>query len=135
MNARKGASLVDLIISLGIIALLFGGIVLVYFALTDAVRNVEARSAAAAVLANQVEVIRNLPYASVGTQGGIPPGIIPPQQAAALAGFAFSMDTVIRYIDDPFDGTIGGSPNDTSPADYKSADLDITCSNCKIFSL
>ena len=43
MNARKGASLVDLIISLGIIALLFGGIVLVYFALTDAVRNVEAR--------------------------------------------------------------------------------------------
>ncbi|OGY98070.1 MAG: hypothetical protein A3A43_03110 [Candidatus Liptonbacteria bacterium RIFCSPLOWO2_01_FULL_56_20] len=134
MNARKGASLVDLIISLGIIALLFGGIVLVYFALTDAVRNVEARSAAAAVLANQVEVIRNLPYASVGTQGGIPPGIIPPQQAAALAGFAFSMDTVIRYIDDPFDGTLGGSPNDTNPADYKIVDIRIRCTTCPSFT-
>jgi hypothetical protein len=42
--------------------------------------------------------------------------------------------TFVRNIDDPFDGTIGGTPSDTSPQDYKSIEVDLACSNCKNFT-
>lgn len=133
-NGTYGASLIDLIISLGIIALLFGGIILVYFVLGDAVRNTDIRRAAAALLNNQAEIIRNMSYENVGTQGGIPPGIIPQQQIAVFSGYAFQLDTSVRYIDDPFDGVLGGSPNDTNPADYKMVDIKVSCVNCSAFT-
>jgi type II secretory pathway pseudopilin PulG len=129
-----GASLIDLIISLGIIVLLFGGIIVVYFALGDAVRNTDIRRAAAAMLNNQIEIIRNMSYENVGTQGGIPPGIIPQQQIAAFSGYAFQVNTSVRYIDDPFDGVLGGSPNDTNPADYKVVDIKVNCVTCSSFT-
>jgi len=38
---------------------------------------------------------------------------------------SFNVETIIRNIDDPFDGTIGGDPNDTSPSDYKLAEIEM----------
>jgi hypothetical protein len=40
----------------------------------------------------------------------------------------------VRSIDDPFDGTIGGSPNDTSPADYKLVEMEIICLSLNNFT-
>lgn len=86
-------------------------------------------------LANeQFEIIRNLSYNDVGILGGIPVGKITRTQTLNRDNFSFTVVTSIRNVDDPFDGTIGGNPNDTSPADYKLVDLDVNCSNCKTFS-
>ncbi len=86
-------------------------------------------------LANErFEIIRNLPYSDVGIVGGLPVGKIVRVQNITRDNYSFTVQTTIRSVDDPFDGTIGGSPNDTSPADYKLVDLDITCSSCKNFS-
>jgi hypothetical protein len=131
---RRGTTLVDVIVSLGIIALLFGGIFLVYFSLIDSTVNVDARNSATAAMNQEVEIIRNLPYDKVGTVGGIPSGIIPQQQNIDVGNFTFSVKTTIRNIDDPFDGTLGGNPNDTAPADYKQISMEVDCMTCNRFS-
>ncbi len=80
-----------------------------------------------ASLANeQFEIIHNLPYDDVGLLNGIPDGKLQASQIIARDKIDFLIETTIRNIDDPFDGILGGSPNDTSPADYKLAELTIS---------
>ena len=131
--SRRGASFIDLIVALGIIGFLFGGIYLTYFSILDATNNVEFRTDAVSVINREVEVIRNLPFDQVGTVGGVPAGIIPQQQSVAFGGETFVLNTTIRNIDDPFDGTLGGNPNDTAPADYKLVSLEVSCPTCSRF--
>ncbi len=103
--------------------------------LMDAVAASQAKVAATAVANEKFEIIRNLPYQDVGLTTGIPLGKIQRNQTVTRDGYTFDILTTIRNTDDPFDGTIGGNPSDLSPADYKLADLDITCPTCKIFPL
>ncbi len=134
--SRRGTSFIDLIVAMGIIAVLFGAIISVYFAILSSVNNIEVRSAAAALLNQQIETIRNLPYNSVGTVGGVPVGIIPQQQTLALGNFSFVIQADVRNIDDPFDGTLtggGGVATDTAPNDYKLLTLTVSCPWCVNF--
>jgi hypothetical protein len=132
-DPRRGASLIDLIVGLAILSMLFGGIYMVYFSILDASTNVELRTTAASVLSQQVEIIRNLPYDKVGTVGGVPSGVIPQQQQVNVGDKSFLVKTTVRNVDDPFDGTLGGSPNDNAPADYKLVGFDISCLGCPRF--
>src|SRR3989338_7563998 len=100
----------------------------------DAVLQSQAKIAATTVANEGFEIIRNLPYADVGILGGLPVGKIPRTRTVLRDNYSFNVTTTIRSVDDPFDGTIEGSPSDTSPADYKLTDQDITCTNCKIFN-
>jgi hypothetical protein len=64
----------------------------------------------AVALANEkMEMIRNLPYAGVGTVGGVPSGTIAQQETVTRNGQAYTVRTDIRYVDDPYDGETGGS--------------------------
>lgn len=130
---RQGTSLIDVLISLGIIAFLFWGIYLIYFSLIDSVSNIGARTAAVEMLNQQIEMIRNLPYDSVGTVSGVPSGVIPQQQTISIGSYSFVVNTTVRNIDDPFDGVLGGNPNDTTPADYKLVELQVSCPSCPRF--
>jgi len=128
---RKGLSLIEVIIAIGLISLLFGAIYASYVSILDVVTNSGVRTEAATIASNQIEIIRNLPYDQVGTQGGVPSGILPQVQVVTSTnGFTFTLNISVRNIDDPFDGTLGGSPNDTSPNDYKLAELSIRCTSC-----
>lgn len=131
MHGRRGASLIDLLIALAILSLLFGGIYLVYFSILDSTANVELRTEATAVLNQEIEVVRNLPYDKVGTVGGVPSGVIFPTKNVQWGNQIFTVTTTVRNIDDPFDGTLGGVPSDTSPADFKLVSFDIGCVNCQ----
>ena len=85
-------------------------------------------------LANeQFEIVRNLPYSDVGIAFGIPPGKLEHVQNLTRSGYNFIATTTVRNIDDPFDGTIGGNPNDLSPADNKLVEIEIGCPTCKNF--
>jgi len=132
-GGRKGASLIDLVVALGILMLLFAGIFLVYYSILDATINVEKRTEATSALNKEIEMIRNLPYAQIGTIGGIPAGVLPQEQNVSVGDDTFSVKTVVRNIDDPFDGTLGGTPGDTAPADYKLISLEISCPICVRF--
>lgn len=74
----------------------------------------------AIALANEkMEIARNLPYDSVGIQNGACSGNIPQDEDVAENGRSYHVHTLASYVDDSFDGTLGGSPNDTAYKDYK----------------
>ncbi len=97
--------------------------------------NVNQTKIVALNLANeQFEIIRNLPYSSVGIPGGIPNGVIPHVQTVTRSNIQFTVTTTIRNVDLPFDGQIGSTTKpDLSPADNKTVDVDIDCNTCKNF--
>ncbi len=129
MTSRRGTSLIDLILAMAIIALLFGGMYLVYFSIETAIANVGVRTAASQVIANEIELVRNLPYADVGTVGGIPAGVLPQTQTVTYANYSFNLQTTVLNIDDPFDA----SPSSTPVADYKLVDITASCPLCENF--
>lgn len=86
-------------------------------------------------LSNELlEIVRNMPYADVGISGGIPNGNLLHDQTLVRGGSTFQVTTTVRNVDDPFDGTLGGSPNDLSPADFKLVEIEINCSLCQRFT-
>ena len=129
-GARKGTSLIDLLMSIAIVAVLFGGIYLIYFSIITSISNISVRTAAASAISAEIETIRNLPYDQVGTIGGVPSGVIPQGQTMTVGPYTFNLFTTIRNIDDPFDGTVNGTPADTAPADYKLVSIEATCPLC-----
>lgn len=83
-------------------------------------------------LANeQFESARNMPYVDVGIVGGIPSGKLVHKQTVIRGGVTFKITTTVRNLDLPFDGLIGGSPNDLSPADNKLVDITVSCDGCR----
>ena len=97
--------------------------------------TVSRNKVVAMALANeQFEIIRNLPYVDVGIVNGVPSGKIPHIQTLTRNNVAFTVTATIRNIDDPYDGTIGGDPNDLSGADYKLVELEIECAFCQNFN-
>lgn len=126
----RGFSFIEAIVAVAILSLIAGATYEAFIAtmrVIDRGRTVQAVNA----LANeQMEIAHNLPFQDVGIISGVPSGVIPRTQTFIRDGKTFEVTTTIRNIDDPFDGTIGGSPNDTAPADYKLLALDLVCMSC-----
>lgn len=83
-----------------------------------------------ALLSEQLEIVRNLPYDSIGILNGIPSGVLVHSQTISRNGANFTVITSVRSIDDPFDGVLGGTPSDTAPADYKQVEMSAICNGC-----
>lgn len=128
-----GFTLIESVVAVAVFAVVAVGVYQSYLRVADIIRNSRAKVAAAAVLNDDVELVRNLPYQDVGISGGLPSGKLARNAAVSRSGFDFALTRTIRSIDDPFDGTIGGTPGDTAPADYKLAEIEINCTNCRNF--
>lgn len=131
---QKGFTLIETVVGSAVFLIVALSAYGAFGVLMDTTQASRIKVTATELANERFEIIRNLPYVDVGTVGGLPVGKIVKTQNITRDNYSFTVVTTIRSIDDPFDGTIGGNPNDTSPADYKLADLDITCSNCKNFS-
>ena len=132
--SKKGFTLVETLVGAAVFVSIGVAAYQSFGVLMNITQGTRAKIAATELANEQFEIIRNLSYNDVGIIAGLPVGKIARTQNLTRDNFLFTVTTTIRNVDDPFDGTIGGSPNDTSPADYKLADLDITCSNCKNFT-
>ena len=128
---RAGFTLVETLVGSAVFIVLALSGYKAFVVLMDAVAISQAKITATSLANEKFEIIRNLPYIDVGIIAGLPAGKIQRNETVTRDNYIFNILTSIRNVDDPFDGTIGGSPNDLSPADYKLVDLDITCSNCK----
>jgi prepilin-type N-terminal cleavage/methylation domain-containing protein len=131
---QKGFTLVEILVGTAVFVILAMSVYQAFTTTMNVVRLSRVKITATALANEQIEIIRNLPYTDVGIVNGIPLGKIPATQNLERDGKDFGVQTIIRNIDDPFDGTIGGTPNDTSPADYKLVEIEITCDTCRNFS-
>ena len=123
---NRGISLIETL--LGITILVVVGISL--FTLISFTLKVIWESQAKIIgtqLANQkIEMAQNLAYEDVGTEGGIPTGPIPANEVVERNGLDYVVATEIQYVDDPFDGTLGGDPDDTLNTDYKKIRVEVS---------
>ena len=131
---HRGFTLVESLVGAAVFMIIAVSVYQAYAAAMDAVRVSRLKITATALANEQFEIIRNLPYTDVGVVSGIPSGKIPHIQNLVRDNTEFVVEATIRSIDDPFDGSIGGLPNDLSPADYKLAELEISCSSCMNFT-
>jgi prepilin-type N-terminal cleavage/methylation domain-containing protein len=127
---KKGFTLLEILIASAIFLLFAIGIYSGIHLIFKIVYQSRMRILETALLAEQLEIVRNLPYGSVGIINGVPSGVLPYSTTTKRNGQNFLIITTVRNIDDPFDGTVGGSPNDTSPADYKLVEMSAICQPC-----
>lgn len=112
------------------------------------IANARARIAAVSVANEKMEIIRNMPYDSLGTVQGWPKGEIPDIEELQSNGINLEVKTIIATVDDPYDGCVdkggGGTPSiclqdmdpskpqDLSPYDYKRAEIKVSRSGSSI---
>lgn len=127
----RGFSLIEVVFAASIFAIVAVAIYQGFTSLTSLISASRDKVATTDLINSEFELIRNLSFANVGLQGGIPAGVLLATTTVIKDSREFQITRVVRNIDDPFDGTIGGSPNDLSPADYKLVEIRVTCNNCK----
>lgn len=132
-SRSKGYALVEVLIGATLFAMLSVSVYQGYGIVIRLVAASRHKVNAMDIANERIELIRNMPYAQVGLVGGIPPGVLPATTTVTRNAQQFLVTTTVRNVDDPFDGTIGGSPNDLSPADYKLVQVDIDCQGCQNF--
>lgn len=127
---QSGFTLLEVIIGLAILAIVSTAVFFTYFNVLKIVQSSQFTSAALDIMESELEAIRNMPYEQVGVVGGVPAGILQPTRTVTLDNTPFTLNTYVRVIDDPFDGTFNGSPRDLSPSDYKLVELQVSCDQC-----
>lgn len=127
-HKHSGFSAIETIVAVAIFSIVFVALFASYKQALNLLSISEARSKMSAIAVEQFEIIRNLPYDKIGTVAGIPSGVIPQTKEVTKGNDKFTINTVIRNIDLPFDGLV---PSDTSPADNKLAQIEIVCNTCR----
>ncbi len=129
-NKNHGFTLVETLVGVAVFLIVSIAAYNAYIGLFKLI-NVNKYKLLAINLANeQFEIAKNMPYKDIGIVQGIPVGLIPRTQTLSRGGVNFTVDSIVRNIDLPFDGTIGGIPNDLSPADNKLLQITVSCPLC-----
>lgn len=129
-STHRGFTLVEIIVALAVFVLFMSGIYSGIQFVFKSVYYSRMKILETAILNEQLEIIRNLPFEDVGIINGSPSGVLERTVTTTRSGIEFTITRTIRNIDDEFDGTIGGDPNDLAPADYKMVEVEIICDKC-----
>lgn len=133
INKKKGFSLVELVVGVAVFSVISMAVYNSYITIFNAVYTSKAKLNAVDLANEELEIIRNLPYSQVGVLGGIPNGVLDHNKTIVHGGNSFDVTFTVRNVDDPYDGVLGGTPNDLSPADFKIVEVEINCALCKNF--
>ncbi len=124
-----GFSLVEVLIVAGLIAVVFTGLLMSFQYSLELVAHSRAKLSAVSLASDRMEYFRSLPYASVGTIAGIPPGTIPQTSTTTLNDIVFYERVLVEYVDDPADGILGSTTNpdiNDIPSDYKRLKIELS---------
>jgi hypothetical protein len=122
-SALEGMTFIDVIVGTSVMLIVFLGIFGAFKLSIQLVFTMKAKAGAIALLTDQLEYIRGLPYESVGTVGGIPTGSIPQLQQKSLNSITYTRKTLVQYVDNPSDG-LGIADSNGITADYKSVKVE-----------
>ena len=128
---RRGFTLVEVLVGAAVFLMISLAAYNAYIGLFNLINLSQYKILAVSLANEQFEIARNMPYNDVGIVNGIPNGKIPQSQTLVRGGVTFEVDAIVRNIDQPFDGQIGSTTNDTSPADNKLLEITVTCNGCK----
>lgn len=128
---QHGLTLIEALVASAVFVVFSIAIYRLYGTVFTLSGRIRTKTVMTEVAGEQFEFIRNLAYSNVGTVGGIPAGIVEQSQTVTRNGVTFEVTTTIRNIDDPADGTLGGTPGDLSPADKKLVEIEVLCTACK----
>lgn len=129
-SGEKGTTLIETLVAAAFFVVFSLAIYQLYAKIVGLSARIRIKTIATQVASEQIEFIRNLQYSDVGVVSGIPSGVVPATKSVTRNNVTFSVNTTIRNIDMPADGTLGGSPNDLSPADNKLAVVEVVCTSC-----
>jgi prepilin-type N-terminal cleavage/methylation domain-containing protein len=114
---QRGFSLVEMIVTAAIMSLVFGGLFQALQVMTNVMATSKAKAGALSLISERMEYIRSLPYSSVGTQGGVPSGILLQNSTTTFNGILYAERILIQYVDDPADGS-GSADGNGILSDY-----------------
>jgi prepilin-type N-terminal cleavage/methylation domain-containing protein len=100
-RSEDGFTLVELLWASMILAVVAGPLVGLLMSSNTAQGQSRERTLAEQAAMAQIESIRRIPYASVGTTGGNPSGSVPATRALATTGLDARLQTRIGFVNDP----------------------------------
>lgn len=124
-NTNKGISLVEVIVGIALIGIVFVATNGVLRTSLQAISASKLKTGAVALANERLEYMRSLAYDDVGTQGGIPAGLIPQEEIIELNNVDYTVRTFVQYIDDDADGE-GSNDANAITTDYKFAKVTVS---------
>ena len=124
-NFRKGFSILEVIAAVFIFSIVTITIYGSFSAGLKSLAQSKHRVAATELANEKMEIIRNMPYSDIGTQGGIPSGILPQNETVWKSNQKFNVHTFIRYVDDSSDG-LGQEDTNQVTTDYKEVKVEVS---------
>ncbi|MDE2188415.1 MAG: carboxypeptidase regulatory-like domain-containing protein [Patescibacteria group bacterium] len=118
----SGFTLVEVIIGIAVFLLVATAGYSSFVALLRMANVSQANILAVELADEQFEIIRNMPYVSVGLTNGIPNGVLPQTQTLVRGGFTFTVTLVIRNEN---------LSTSTIQASSKLVEVDVNCASCQ----
>ena len=125
VRVSRGMGLIETVIGVAIMLAVFLSLFAGFRLAIELVYNTKAKTGAVALITEQMESVRGRTYDAVGTVGGIPAGDIPQIQQKTLNNIAYTIRTLIQYVDAPEDG-LGAADTNAVTADHKSIKVEVT---------
>ncbi|MDP3964104.1 MAG: prepilin-type N-terminal cleavage/methylation domain-containing protein [bacterium] len=122
---QQGMTIIEVLVALAIFSITMVGIYSLFNLATRVTSDTRARVDATAIANQRLEMVRNLRYDDVGTEGGVPSGTIPRTEEIVRNRISYTVTTDVMYIDDPFDGLAGEVPDDLFNSDYKRVRVEV----------
>jgi prepilin-type N-terminal cleavage/methylation domain-containing protein len=122
---QKGFTLMEVVVSIGIISILLGVVFGIYTLIINQIIAYRDKTTVSYLASQYMEVARNLPYSKVGTLQGNPNGNLADLPNALTLNFGgndYQVYYAVSFVDDPADGTILAN-TDLAPTDYKQIKL------------
>ncbi|MGB4076588.1 MAG: carboxypeptidase-like regulatory domain-containing protein [Minisyncoccia bacterium] len=114
----RGMSMIDVLVGTGLVLIIFLSLFGILRASLQISGIAKLKVVATALVSSHIEYLRSLPYDDVGTEGGIPAGVVPQYASSTNAGVSFDVRTYIEYADDAADG-LGVVDTNGITTDYK----------------
>src|SRR3989338_8338991 len=102
--SSRGFGIIEVFITTFVIGVVAVGVFSLVALTMKSSHDGQSRIVATALGNEKMEMVRNLPYASVGTVGGIPSGPVLQTEQVTRNGSTYTVTTDIRNVDDPYDG-------------------------------
>lgn len=120
--SKSGFSLIEVLVGTAIFLIVAVAIYSSIVSITQLAQGSQARNLAVELASEQLEIVRNLPYSSIGLTNGIPVGVLPQSQTLNRGGMTFDVLLTIRNIN---------LSTSTVQASDKLVEVEVKCPGCK----